>query len=77
MPFTSYNSSLDPEAMAAAQTAFDMTWAEINLPHDLDEQTARDMIARRIMDHAVDTGERDPERLKAYALEGFSLQQSA
>lgn len=41
------------------------------MPDGLDEQTARNVIARRIMD-SIERGERDPARLKAYALEGFS-----
>jgi hypothetical protein len=70
MPFTPYKSSLDPEALGTAQAAFDMAWADAILQDALDEQTARNLIARRIMD-AIESGERDPVRLKAYALRVF------
>jgi hypothetical protein len=70
MPLTPYKSSLDPEELGAAQAAFDMAWAEASLPDGLDEQTARNLIARRIMDD-LESGERDPVRLKAYALRVF------
>ena len=70
MPFTPYRSSLDHEALVAAQAAFDMAWAEASLPNGLGEQTVRNLIARRIMD-ALESGERDPERLKGYALRVF------
>ena len=70
MPFTPYKSSLNPDTLGTAQAAFDMAWAETNLQDKLDEQTARNLIARRIMD-AVESGERDPVRLKGYALQVF------
>jgi hypothetical protein len=70
MPFTPYKSSLGPDALGTAHAAFDMAWADASLPDDLDEQTARNLIARRIMD-AIESGEYDPARLKAYALRVF------
>ena len=73
MPFTPYKSSLDPEAFGTAQAAFDMAWAEASVPDALDEQTARNLIARRLID-ALESGERDPVRLKAYALRVFTPQ---
>jgi hypothetical protein len=30
-------------------------------------------VAKRVIEAALERGERDPERLKAYALEGFSF----
>ena len=72
MPFTAYKSSLDPEAMHAALEAFELAWAEImTVPDAYDTDLARNVLARRIMEAAMEKGERDPERLKAYALEGF------
>jgi ATPase subunit of ABC transporter with duplicated ATPase domains len=70
MPFTLYKSSFDPETLRALQEAFDKAWSEtVAVSHD--EKSARNMLARRIIDAWRDKGERDPERLKAYALEGF------
>jgi hypothetical protein len=69
MPFTPYKSSLDPEALGTAQAAFDMAWADAILQDALDEQTARNLIARRIMD-AIESGERDPVRLKGLCAQG-------
>ena len=75
MPFTPYQSSFDPETLRTLQEAFDMAWSDAvavpGVSHD--EKSARNMLARRIIDAWRDKGERDPERLKAYALEGFSL----
>jgi hypothetical protein len=47
-----------------------MAWPDASLPANVDEQTARNLIARRIMD-AVESGENDPDRLKSYALQVF------
>jgi hypothetical protein len=70
MPFTPYDSSLTPDALAAAQEAFDLGWAEIEAAGGgYDTQLARNLLAKRIVKAAL-TGERDPTRLKAYALEG-------
>ena len=71
MPFTPYKSSLDPKALAAAQEAFDLAWLEIEaVPDGYDMQLTRKLLAKRIVVAALQ-GERDPERLKAYALEGI------
>jgi hypothetical protein len=55
--------------MSVLQDAFDGAWNELrNRDLDgLDEQSARDLIAKRIIDAALD-GERDPLRLSRYAL---------
>lgn len=66
----SYRSSLDPETLAAAQDAFDLAWPEIEAAGGHDLQLARNLLARLIVEAAME-GERDPERLKNYALEGF------
>ena len=60
---------LDPQTMSVLQDAFDGAWNELrNRDLDgLDEQSARDLIAKRIIDAALD-GERDPLRLSRYAL---------
>lgn len=73
MPFTQYKSSFDPETLQVLQSAFDMAWSEVAASPsvDIDEQSARNMIARRIVDAWRDQGERDPERLKRYAVEGI------
>ena len=73
MPFTPYKQSLDPETLHAAYEAFDLGWAEIQKMDGYDLQVARDLLAKRIVQAALANGERDPERLKDYALEGFSL----
>jgi hypothetical protein len=67
MPFSPYKSSLGPDTLDTAQAAFDMAWADASLPATVDQQTARNLIARRIMD-AIESGEFDPDRLKVYAL---------
>ena len=74
MPFTPYQSNFDPATLQTLQEAFDRAWSEIAASPDVmtDEQSARDMIAKRIVVAWRDHGERDPERLKAYALEGFN-----
>lgn len=70
MPFTPHNTNLDPEALHAAYEAFDLAWPEIEAAGGYDLQLARNVIAKLIVEAAIE-GERDPERLKAYALEGF------
>jgi hypothetical protein len=72
MPFTPYKSSLDPETLMAAQEAFAKAWEEIlAVPGGYDQDAARNLLAKRIMECALEHGERDPERLKACALDGF------
>jgi hypothetical protein len=68
-----YKASLDLEAMNAALEAYELAWAEVMPPQDAhDASVARDLLAKRIIKAAMENGERDPERLKAYALEGFA-----
>jgi hypothetical protein len=73
MPFTPYKSAFSPETLQSLQQAFDQALAEVLASPDgsVDEQQARNVIAKRIMECALEHGECDPERLKAYALEGF------
>ena len=73
MPFTPYRSNLDPETLMIAQEAFAKAWEEVlAVPGGYDLDLARNLLAKRIMECALEHGERDPERLKAYALEGFT-----
>lgn len=73
MPLTQYQSSFSPETLKLLQDVFEAAWAEAAglLGDRIDEQAARDLIARRIAEAARDHGEQDPTRLKAYALEPF------
>ena len=71
MPLTSYATVLDPETMRAAQKAYDLAWAEISQANGYDLQLAQNLLARRIFEGIQKQDERDPERLKAYALDGF------
>lgn len=78
MTFKRYKTVLDPHDLAAAQEAFDKAWAELAaIPGEYDLQLARDLIAKRVVAGITETGDRDPEKLKAYALEGLTLRQSA
>jgi hypothetical protein len=74
MPFTPYKSSFDPETLQVLQEAFDMAMADVlaSQAGSIDEQQARDVIAKRIVNAAQERGERDPNRLKVYALQGFA-----
>ena len=67
------SSVFDPAALDALQEAFEDAWSEVLSDPIIrtNEQTVRDLIARRIMDAAVDQGIRDPVRIKAYALRVF------
>lgn len=71
--FKSHTVTFDPETLQALQEAFDQALAEACNSRDgrVDEQSVRDMLALRIVTAARDHGERDPDRLKAYALQGF------
>ena len=73
MPFTPYRSSFDPETLQVLQKAFDMAWAEaVALPGvKIDEQTTRELIAKRIVAAAQENGERAPARLKRHALQAL------
>ena len=76
--FTPYKSTLDPEGLDAALKAFELAWAEIaTQPDGYDHEQARDLLARRIVEAALENDERDPERLKSYALKGFDPHQQA
>ena len=70
---TTLGSVFDHAALRVLQEAFDMAWTEaVTLPFvRTDEQGARDFIAERIVRAARMTDERDPERLKAFALQAF------
>ena len=74
MPFTPYKSSFDPETLQVLQEAFDMAMADVLALQagSIDEQQARDVVAKRIVQAALENSERDPEQLKACALEGFN-----
>jgi hypothetical protein len=53
--------------------AFELAWAEIMAhPNDYDVPEARELLARRIVNSALEDSERDPERLKAHALAGLA-----
>ena len=73
MPFTPYQSDFDADTLQVLQSAFDRAClALLDLPDvHIDEQMARDLIARRIVAAAHEHGERDPDRLVRYALEAF------
>jgi hypothetical protein len=73
MPFTPYRSKFDADTLRVLHDAFDMACLELlDLPEvHIDEQMARDLIARRIVAAAHEHGERDPDRLVRYALEAF------
>jgi hypothetical protein len=59
--------------MHATLKAFEMARAEFTAqPDDHDDGLARDLLVKRILDAALEIGERDPERLKSYA-EGVKL----
>jgi hypothetical protein len=72
--FTPYGSAFDADALKVLQEAFDQAWAEVIAVSgvSLDEQSTRDRIALRIVKAWRDEGERDLDRLKAYALDGFN-----
>jgi hypothetical protein len=73
MPFAPYTGNLDPEALSILQAAFDQVWAQVvDSQHpDIDESSAPDLIAKRIMNAAISDGERDPDRLTHRALAAF------
>ena len=61
--------SFELEAISAMGVAYRAVLAELGLPDQ--NGTGTRMVAKRIIALAVQ-GERDPERLKAVALEGFT-----
>ena len=58
MPFTSYKQSLDPETLHAAYEAFDLGLAEIQKINSYDPQEARDLLAKRVVQAALEQRER-------------------
>ena len=70
MPLTPYRSSFNPETLDILQEAFDLAWEEAATLTNLhiDEKSARDLIAKSIVDAARDRGENNPFRLKRCAL---------
>ena len=70
MPLTPYRSVFDPETLVVLQKAFDLAWEEAATLKKLspDEKSARDLMAKAIVDAARDRGENNPFRLKCYAL---------
>ena len=71
-PQTVSATCLNPRTMIVLQDAFDGAWNELRgLNGPDDEQSARDLIAKRIVEAALE-GERDPLRLSRYALRAFS-----
>lgn len=71
--FTSYASNFDPETLQLLQGAFDAAWSEVAASPGVmvDQVAARKMIANRIIDAWRDQGERNPELLKDYAIQGL------
>lgn len=66
-------SEIDPTTLSAALEAFYAAWTEIESAGVLgDRDAAHNILTRRIVEAAVERGEREPDRLKAYALEGFN-----
>jgi hypothetical protein len=66
---TLQTTSLDPEVMNAALDAFEMAWAAvIAVPDACETNLARELLSKGIIKAALENGERDSDRLKAYAL---------
>jgi hypothetical protein len=70
---TTYHSMFNPFGVQVLQEAFERAWAEVHADPIIrtDEQSARDMIAERIVAAACAHGECDPDRLARYALAAF------
>ena len=76
--FTSYKASLDPATMSAALKSFELAWAEVMArPTDYDVPATRGMLAKRIIDAALENGERDPEKMKDFVLAEMNPRRSA
>jgi hypothetical protein len=73
MPFTAHKSAFSPEDLKVLQEAFELAWSDIALVPIIssDPDSARELLAQRIVAAAKKHGERDPERLKRYALKAF------
>lgn len=64
--------------MEAALEAYELAWAEVMAwPDATDAPAMRDLLAKRIIEAAMETGERSPEQLKACALAAFTPCKSA
>lgn len=72
MPFS--NTTYSPETLAILSQAFDAAWHELQAAAvvPIDAKLARDELATRILVAAA-RGERDPDKLKLYALVAFPL----
>lgn len=75
MPFGPFQSNFDAETLGIFEEAFDLAWSEVAATSGVmaDQQTARNLIARRIVVAWRDHGERDPQRLKSYAIRPWRL----
>ena len=73
MPFTAHKSAFSPDELKALQEAFELAWSDIALEPIIsnDPDSARELLAQRIVAAAKTHGERDPERLKRLALKAF------
>lgn len=73
MPISQYKSVFDPETLQALQEAFDMAWQDIAGHHLVltDPDSARELLALRIVGAAKQDGEVDPETLRRQALRAF------
>ena len=73
MPFTAHKSAFSPDELKALQEAFELAWSDIALEPVIanDPDSARELLAQRIVAAAKEHGERDPERLKRHALKAF------
>jgi hypothetical protein len=73
MPFTAHKSAFSPDELKVLQEAFELAWSDIALEPIIsnDPDSARELLAQRIVAAAKTHGERDPERLKRHALKAF------
>lgn len=73
MPFTAHKSAFSPDDLEALQEAFELAWNDIALVPIIrnDPDSARELLAQRIVAAAKTQSERDPERLKRHALKAF------
>jgi len=73
MPFAAHKSAFSPEELQVLQEAFELAWSDIALVPIInsDPDSARELLAQRIVAAAKKHGERDPERLKRHALKAF------
>ena len=73
MPFAAHKSAFSPEDLQVLQKAFELAWSDISLVPIIsnDPDSARELLAQRIVAAAKKFGERDPEELKRLALRAF------